>query len=127
MKRSKVYEKIIQSFPDTLLIIAPRHVNRSRYIESLVKERGLTCQFKSDLEGQNTQRTAPVVILDTIGELQATYSIASIVFCGGSLVPLGGQNILEPAAWGKAVLYGPSMEDFLDLSRNEPVSLSHLY
>jgi len=46
--------------------------------------------------------------------LQSTYSIASIVFCGGSLEPLGGQNILEAAVWGKPVFYGPSMDDFLD-------------
>jgi len=55
-----------------------------------------------------------VIILDTIGDLQDTYSIASVVFCGASLVPLGGQNILEAAVWGKPVFYGPSMEDFLD-------------
>ena len=105
---------MLQSFPDTLLIIAPRHVNRSQHIASLVKAWGFAAQFRTDLERKGVQRSAPVVILDTIGELQATYSIASIVFCGGSLVPLGGQNILEPAAWGKPVFYGPSMEDFLD-------------
>jgi 3-deoxy-D-manno-octulosonic-acid transferase len=47
-----------------------------------------------------------------MGELHDTYSIADIVFCGGSLVPLGGQNILEPAVWSKPVLFGPSLEDF---------------
>ena len=52
------------------------------------------------------------MILDTLGELQATYSVATVVFCGGSLVPLGGQNVTEAAAWGKPVLFGPSMEDF---------------
>ena len=57
-------------------------------------------------------RRSPLVILDTLGELQATYSVATVVFCGGSLVPLGGQNVLEAAAWGKPVLFGPSMEDF---------------
>lgn len=108
-----VYEKIIQSFPETLLIIAPRHVERTHYIKTLVKERGFSCQFRTEL-GKNGLRTAPIVIIDTIGDLQAVYSIASIVFCGGSLVPLGGQNVLEAAAWGKPVLYGPSMEDFLD-------------
>ncbi|MBS3780970.1 MAG: hypothetical protein KGY41_11295, partial [Desulfovermiculus sp.] len=59
-------------------------------------------------------RQAKVVILDTFGELFDAYSVASVVFCGASLVPLGGQNPLEPAAWGKPVFYGPSMEDFLD-------------
>jgi 3-deoxy-D-manno-octulosonic-acid transferase len=55
-----------------------------------------------------------IIIVDVIGELFKVYSLATLVFCGGSLIPRGGQNILEPAAWGKVVLYGPSMEDFMD-------------
>ncbi len=55
-----------------------------------------------------------VVVVDVIGELFKLYSLATVVFCGGSLVPRGGQNILEAAAWGKVVFYGPSMEDFSD-------------
>ena len=109
-----VYGQIIKSFPETLLILAPRHVERVHYIKKLVKEQGFACQLRSDLDKQNCLRTAPIVIVDTIGELLNTYSIASIVFCGGSLAPLGGQNILEAAVWGKPVFYGPSMEDFLD-------------
>lgn len=112
-----VYQKIIRLFPSTLLIIAPRHVERAHRIKNLVNDRGLSCQLRTDLSNKKSLRTAPVVIMDTIGELQATYSIASIVFCGGSLVPLGGQNILEAAVWGKPVLYGPSMDDFLDAKK----------
>jgi len=108
-----VYEKILRSVPETLLIIAPRHVQRAHQISTLVKDRGFSCQFKTDLN-RNGLRTASIVIIDTIGDLQAVYSVASVVFCGGSLVPLGGQNVLEAAAWSKPVLYGPSMEDFLD-------------
>lgn len=109
-----VYGKIIKSLPETLLILAPRHVERVPYIKKLVKKQGFACQLRSDLDKQNCLRTAPIIIVDTIGELLNTYSIASIVFCGGSLVSLGGQNILEAAVWGKPVFYGPSMEDFLD-------------
>ena len=109
-----VYQEIIQSVPETLLFIAPRHVKRAHQIEGLVKANGFSCRLRTDLDKKDCLRTAPVIIMDTIGELQAIYSIASIVFCGGSLVPLGGQNILEPAVWGKPVFYGPSMEDFLD-------------
>ena len=109
-----VYEKIVQAHPEVILMIAPRHVERSRHIEEMVRERGFSYQFRTDLDKENRPRTASVVIIDMIGELQSTYSIASIVFCGGSLVPLGGQNILEAAVWGKPVFYGPSMEDFLD-------------
>ena len=61
------------------------------------------------------QRTGErVIVIDVIGELFKIYSLASVVFCGGSLVPKGGQNILEPAAWGRVIFYGPSMDDFKD-------------
>ncbi len=53
-----------------------------------------------------------VIVVDVIGELFKVYSLATVVYCGGSLVPKGGQNILEAAAWGKVIFYGPSMEDF---------------
>lgn len=108
----KAYRDILRIFPDTLLIIAPRHIKRSERIGKLIIRHGLSCQFRTQLN--RTPRTAPIVILDTIGELQAVYSIASVVFCGGSLVPLGGQNIMEPAVWEKPVFYGPSTEDFQD-------------
>ena len=109
-----VYEKILETLPETLLIIAPRHLEKVRHIKDMVIRRGFSCQFKTDIDKPGGIRTASVVIMDTIGDLQSTYSIASIVFCGGSLEPLGGQNILEAAVWGKPVFYGPSMDDFLD-------------
>jgi 3-deoxy-D-manno-octulosonic-acid transferase len=109
-----VYEKILQTLPETLLIIAPRHVEKIQHIIDMIKAKGLSYQLKTEIDKAGCSRTAPVVIINTIGDLQSTYSIASIVFCGGSLEPLGGQNILEAAVWGKPVFYGPSMEDFLD-------------
>lgn len=109
-----IYERIHKSIPETLLIIAPRHIKNIRHIIDAVKKRGLSHQLKTEINDSGFLRTAPVVIIDTIGDLQSTYSIASVVFCGGSLEPLGGQNVLEAAVWGKPVFYGPSMEDFLD-------------
>jgi 3-deoxy-D-manno-octulosonic-acid transferase len=109
-----VYERILQTLPETLLIIAPRHVEKIQHIIDMVKAKGFSYQLKTEIDKPDCSRTAPVVIINTIGDLQSTYSVASIVFCGGSLAPLGGQNVLEAAAWGKPVLYGPSMEDFLD-------------
>ncbi|RLC28528.1 MAG: 3-deoxy-D-manno-octulosonic acid transferase, partial [Deltaproteobacteria bacterium] len=109
-----VYKKIVRIFPETLLIIAPRHIQRAGVIGKHVAEHGFSCQYRSDLDPGSSPRNASVVVVDTMGELMATYSIASIAFCGGSLVPLGGQNILEAAVWGIPVLFGPSMEDFLD-------------
>jgi len=109
-----IYADILNVLPETLLIIAPRHVEKIQHIIDMVKARGFSYQLKTEIDKPGCSRTAPVVIINTIGDLQSTYSIASVVFCGGSLEPLGGQNILEAAVWGKPVIYGPSMEDFLD-------------
>jgi 3-deoxy-D-manno-octulosonic-acid transferase len=108
------YIKIRELLPDCLLVIAPRHIERVDQIAHWIAERGLAFQRRTELENHGDQRTAPVVILDTIGELSMIYCVADVVFCGGSLVPKGGQNLLEPAICGKPVLYGPSMEDFED-------------
>jgi 3-deoxy-D-manno-octulosonic-acid transferase len=108
------YEEILKAFPDTILIIAPRHIVRTHEIESLLKKRGLGYQLRSEMSSSGARRTEQVVIMNTVGELFRAYSVGTIVFCGASLVPLGGQNPLEPAVWGKAVFFGPSMENFLD-------------
>ena len=108
------FEKIREAFPKTLLIIAPRHIERAGEIAEICRKRDIACQLRSRLNNGEDRRKAPVLILDTFGELFRIYSVATFVFCGASLVPLGGQNPLEPAAWGKPVFYGPSMEDFQD-------------
>lgn len=108
------YEEILKQFPDAILIIAPRHIDRTPAIEALVRGRGFTYQLRTDLQSDTEKRTEPVVIINVFGELFKLYSVGTVVFCGASLVPLGGQNPLEPAVWGKTVFYGPSMEDFLD-------------
>jgi 3-deoxy-D-manno-octulosonic-acid transferase len=68
----------------------------------------------TEINSGKQRATERVIIIDVIGELFKVYSLATTVFCGGSLVPKGGQNILEPAAWGKVIFYGPYMEDFRD-------------
>jgi 3-deoxy-D-manno-octulosonic-acid transferase len=108
------YERILREFPDTVLIIAPRHIERTPEIGSLLQKRGFRYQLRSELDIDGAKRTEPVVIINTFGELFRLYSVGTVVFCGASLVPLGGQNPLEAAVWGKVVFYGPSMEDFLD-------------
>jgi 3-deoxy-D-manno-octulosonic-acid transferase len=110
----EVYGKILKAFPDTVLVIAPRHIVRTSHVENLVRQQGLEYQLWTDLVRPGVERTAPVVIVNAFGELFKIYSVGTIIFCGASLVPLGGQNPLEPAVWGKMVFYGPSMEDFLD-------------
>ena len=108
------YERILKEFPDTILIIAPRHIERIQGIEALVEKRGLRHQLWTDIGKDKAERTEQVLLINAFGELFKIYSVGTVVFCGGSLVPLGGQNPLEPAVWGKAVFYGPSMENFMD-------------
>ena len=108
------YERIRSKYPDILLILAPRHIKRAPDICALIRNRGFKCQLRTEIGRGKTERTAQILVTDTFGELFSIYSVATVVFCGASLVPLGGQNPLEPAVWGKPILYGPHMEDFLD-------------
>jgi len=108
------YKKILREFPGTILLLAPRHIERTPEIVSIIKKCGLGYQLRTDLNDHEERRTKQIMIINTFGELFNMYSIGTIVFSGGSLVPLGGQNPLEPAIWGKVVLYGPHMENFLD-------------
>jgi len=109
-----VFTRILKEDPGALLVLAPRHTRRVGEIARLITARGLVHQVRSQLGGGGQPRTAQVVLVDTMGELPAFYSVATVVFCGGSMVPLGGQNVLEAAVWKKPVLYGHSMEDFAE-------------
>jgi 3-deoxy-D-manno-octulosonic-acid transferase len=108
------YEKIMKEYPETVLILVPRHINRVAEIEAVLNKKGFGYQLRTDILEKGEKRTEKILIMNTFGELFKVYSVGTIVFCGGSLVPLGGQNPLEPAAWGKMVFYGPSMYNFLD-------------
>jgi len=96
-----------------VLVLVPRHVEKTPQVLAHMQAIGMEPPFLSSSADQGETRNGrPVVIVDRTGELFRIYSVATAVFVGGSLVPRGGQNILEPAAWGKPVLFGPSMEDF---------------
>jgi len=108
----KVFRALQQRLPDLVWIVAPRHLQRLTEIETLFKTQGITSMRLRQAQEQG--RSAEVVLVDTMGELASLYSIATYVFCGGSLVKRGGHNVLEAAAWGIPVFYGPHMDDFLD-------------
>jgi 3-deoxy-D-manno-octulosonic-acid transferase len=100
--------------PDLALIIAPRHPERVAEVISLVTARGFTAVRRSELPASVPDRATTVIVLDTVGELAQLYSIADVVFVGGSLAPFGGHNMLEPAARAKPVLFGPHTMNFRD-------------
>ena len=98
-----------------LLVIAPRHPERFGEVVQLAKNQAFVTARRSDLPIDAEPR-ADVVVLDTIGELAQVYQIATAVFVGGSLVDSGGHNILEPAVIGKAVVFGPYMQNFREIA-----------
>jgi 3-deoxy-D-manno-octulosonic-acid transferase len=111
----EVFVKLLEKHPQIILIVAPRHIDRCKSIESLIRTCHLKYCLRSSLDKDTKGRSeASVILVDKIGELFGLYSLGSVIFCGASLVPLGGQNILEAAVWGKPVMYGPSMDDFLE-------------
>jgi 3-deoxy-D-manno-octulosonic-acid transferase len=98
-----------------LLIIAARHPERFAEVERLCRAEGLSTMRRTEL-AIDTEPRCDAVVLDTIGELAPLYQIATAVFVGGSLVPAGGHNILEPALYGKPILFGPHMENFAEIA-----------
>jgi 3-deoxy-D-manno-octulosonic-acid transferase len=97
--------------PGLRLVIAPRHLARVPEVNALLESRGVTAVKRSALDGP-PPADARVVVLDTIGELDALYGFCDLAFVGGSLVPVGGHNVLEPARHGVPVLFGPHTENF---------------
>ena len=106
------YEALRAPYPALILILAPRHPERADALGELLTRRGLGFQRWQALKSGAEVRRQPVVLVDTVGDLFGLYAAADVAFVGGSLVPHGGQNILEPAAWGLAPLYGPHLENF---------------
>jgi 3-deoxy-D-manno-octulosonic-acid transferase len=110
----KIFTSLKGEFEDVHLVIAPRHIERTSDIMALIRQYGfLPVAFSKISE----HRIAPnsVVVLDTIGHLRSLYSLAQLVFVGKSLTSHGGQNIIEPASFGKPILIGPFTENFRDI------------
>jgi 3-deoxy-D-manno-octulosonic-acid transferase len=106
----EIFERIRPSFPQLHLIIAPRRIERAPEVQRLAESKGLTAMMRTGIADRPV--SFDVLVLDTVGELSRIYAIASISFVGGSLVPEGGHNLLEPARFGCPVLFGPHTDDF---------------
>lgn len=102
--------------PSALLIMAPRNPERFGEVEALCRAEGWRVVRRSDL-AIDAEPRADIVVLDTIGELATLYQVATVVFVGGSLVATGGHNVLEPAVFGKPIVFGPHMENFAEIAR----------
>ncbi len=112
LRIAKVHKRLKEQFPDLLTIIAPRHPNRGEEIASEIAKLDLTTALRSN--GDKITPKTDIYIANTIGEMGLWYDIANIVFIGGSLVPHGGQNFIEPSRVRDAVIVGPHMHNFTD-------------
>ena len=116
------FKLVLQRFPSAVMVLAVRHPERFDKVAVMVQSSGLKMVRRSAWPARSSERTAEklsgcVFLLDTVGELASVYELAQVAFVGGSLVPLGGHNILEPAQHGVAILTGPHTFNFREIVR----------
>lgn len=112
-----VYQGLLRQFPGLLLILAPRHPERVAEVETAACALGLPVVRRSRLGQQSEGCSAGMVLLiDTVGELMQLYALSDLAYVGGSLVPTGGHNLLEPASRGIPILFGPHMDNFQEIT-----------
>ncbi len=113
-----VYKRLLEEFPSLVLLLAPRHLDRVSEVETLIRSHSFVPVRRTLVsdDSKNNVRSMRVLILDTHGELPAMFQFATIVWVGGSWIPVGGHNLMEPAQWGKPVLFGPYMDHVSEMA-----------
>ena len=111
----RAFARIRSITPGALLVVAPRQRERFDEVERLARDEGFSVARRSNL-AIDAEPRVDVVVLDTFGELAQVYQIATVVFVGGSLADYGGHNILEPAVFGKPIVFGPHMHNFREIA-----------
>ena len=107
------YRHLLASERECFLILAPRHPERTGQVSEILRSSGLPFTLRSMLDSRDGPfRAGEVLLVDAVGEMMGFYAISDLVFVGGSFVPIGGHNILEPASLGVPVLFGPHMHNF---------------
>jgi 3-deoxy-D-manno-octulosonic-acid transferase len=109
----KAFEKLLPRYPQAVMILAPRHPERFPAVAEAIEQSSIRFWRRSLWSGEPL--AAGVLLLDTIGELAPLYAVADVAFVGGSLLPGGGHNILEPARYGVPIVVGPHTENFRDI------------
>ncbi|MCQ8181608.1 lipid IV(A) 3-deoxy-D-manno-octulosonic acid transferase [Methylomonas sp. SURF-1] len=112
----ELYPQLKAALPELLLLIVPRHPERFQLVRALCEQRGLQMVMRSEQRTCSAQ--TDVYIGDSMGELKMLYAAADAAFVGGSLVPVGGHNVLEPAAVGVPVMFGPEMFNFQEIAES---------
>ena len=112
------YMIIKKTFTELKLVLAPRHPERFDEVAELISKKGYSYVRRSEIiqdteiRGQRSVSAPDIILLDSVGELPSVFANITIAFVGGSLVPIGGHNIFEPAYWSKPIIFGPHMDNF---------------
>lgn len=114
----KIVQKLRAKWKDLFLILVPRHFERTKEVEDVLKNLGMSYVLRTEIEN-NPKTAAPpeCLLVNTTGELRDFYRCATVVFVGKSLTAKGGQNPIEPAALGKPIIFGPNMQNFSAIAR----------
>ncbi len=117
----RCYGRLCEIMPSLVLLMAPRHIERSQNVEDNIRRHGFLCtrrsRLQNDSETHEETKTPRVILLDTRGELASAYALGWIAFVGGTLTPIGGHNLLEPARWGIPVFFGPHTDHCAEVAR----------
>lgn len=115
---AQVFQRLRARFPDLFLILVPRHHERGKQVGRELAALGLRFVFRSEITAETRLSTGSVdcLVVNTTGELRCFYEHADLIFVGKSLAARGGQNPIEPASFGKPILFGPNMQNFLAAS-----------
>src|SRR5215813_8871519 len=111
----RAFTRVKDRLPSAIVILAPRQPERFGEVERIAREAGYATMRRSQL-AIDVEPRADVVVLDSIGELAQLYQLATAAFVGGSLIDHGGHNILEPAVFGKPIVFGPHMQNFKEIA-----------
>jgi len=114
----KCYRELLVDFDNLFLVLAPRHPQRTGEVVDLLNKYGVCFRRFTELQPDSGEKfqTGEVLLVDTVGELMNLYGLADVVFVGGSLVPVGGHNLLEPASLGVPTLFGSYMANFTEIT-----------
>jgi len=115
----EVFQKLRRQFPDLFLVLVPRHFERSRQVGRELEAHGVKFVFRNEITARTTwpERAVECLLVNTTGELRFFYEQADVVFVGKSLTAQGGQNPIEPASLGKAIVFGPNMQNFAPIAK----------
>ncbi len=114
----EAFTQLLDEFPRLWMILAPRHPERFAAVAEQVRASGIPLQLRSQWSAQTAPSAPGVLLLDSIGELGAIYQLATVAYVGGTLVPTGGHNILEPAYFARPIVIGPHMENFREIAES---------